>query len=309
MSAVSVLIPSLHGGTRLVALVEQLTGAGAEVRVADNGMPVEAAADAARAGAAVLEMGANLGFARAVNAVAADARGRTLVVLNDDIEAGAGFLEALVGGIGDAGMAGGVLLKAEQPRLIETAGIVVDRFLGAYDHLQDHDVAVLDGEPPPPLGPSGGAAAFDREVFRRAGGYDPGFFAYFEDVDLALRLRIAGERCALVTQARALHAGSATLGYDSVAKAAIVGASRGRLIRKYGLLHSPATAGWVLAVEGLAVLELARRHRSLSPARARIHGYRDCGDRAPRPGRGLADVTLRDGLRRRHARSVRVTAS
>ena len=306
MKAVSALIPSLHGGTRLVALAEQLGGAGAEVLVADNGMSAEAVAETGRAGAAVFGMGANVGFARALNSLAAAARGRTLVVLNDDIEPEPGFLDALVDGVGRSGMASGVLLKAEQPRLIETAGIVVDRFLGSYDHLQDHDVTVLDGPVAAPLGPTGGAAAFDREVFDRAGGYDTGFFAYFEDVDLALRLRMAGERCALVPQARALHAVSSTLGYDSVAKAAAVGASRGRLVRKYSLLHSPVGAGWILATETVTALELTRRHRSLAPARARTQGFMACSDRLDRPDAALADVTLRDGLRRRYARSLRM---
>ncbi len=306
MSAVSVLIPSLRGGGRLVTLAEQLTGAGAEVWVADNGMLEQDAADLARAGATVRAMGTNLGFGRAVNALAADARGRTLVVLNDDIEAPAGFLEALVAGIGDAAMASGVLLKAEQPCLIESAGVVIDRCLGAYDYLQDLSVDVL-ATAPAPLGPTGGAAAFRRDAFERAGGYDEGFFAYFEDVDLALRLRMAGKRCVLAGDARALHVGSATLGYDSLAKAAMVGASRGRLVRKYGLLRAPTTAAWVLATESLTALELARRHRSPAPARARVDGYRECDVRAPRPARELATVTLRDGLRRRHVRSRRET--
>jgi GT2 family glycosyltransferase len=306
MTAVSALIPSFHGGARLVALAEQFAGAGADVCVADNGMPAEAAAEVRRAGAAVFRMGANLGFARAVNSLAAAARGRTLVVLNDDIEPEPGFLDALVDGLGRHGMAAGVLLKAERPRLIETAGIVVDRFLGAYDHLQDRDVAVLDGPLAAPLGPTGGAAAFDRKAFDRVGGYDTGFFAYFEDVDIALRLRMAGEQCALVPQARALHAGSSTLGYDSLAKAATVGASRGRLVRKYGLLRSPAGAGWILATEAVTALELTRRHRSLAPARARARGFMACSDRLDRPGVDVADVTLRDGLRRRYARSLRM---
>jgi GT2 family glycosyltransferase len=306
MKAVSALIPSLHGGARMNSLAEQIAGAGAEVLVADNGMSSEAVADAQRAGARVVGMGANVGFARAVNSLAAAARGRTLVILNDDIEPEPAFLDALVDGLGRSGMASGVLLKAEQPRLIETAGIVVDRFLGAYDHLQDQDVTVLEGPVAAPLGPTGGAAAFNREAFDRAGGYDTGFFAYFEDVDLALRLALAGERCALVPQARALHAVSSTLGYDSLAKATVVGASRGRLVRKYGLLRSPVGAAWILATETVTALELTRRHRSLAPARARARGFMVCRDRLERPKAGVADVTLRDGVRRRYARSLRM---
>ena len=309
MSRVSVVVPSLRGGARLVALTRRLAADGAEVRIADNGMPAADAAELAAIGATIVAMDGNAGFARAVNAAAGGAGGAALVVLNDDIEPCDGFLEALVARLADAAMVAGVLLKGEAPELVETAGIVIDRQLGAYDHLQDEPVSVLDGAVGPPLGPSGGAAAFRRAAFDGAGGYDPGFFAYFEDVDLAIRLRLAGERCALARDARAVHAGSATLGYDSVGKAMLVGAGRGRLVRKYGLLRSPASAAWVLATETATALELARRHRSLGPAKARWRGYADCDARAARPPAALADISLRDGLRRRYARSLRVTGA
>ena len=307
MSRVSVVVPSLRGGPRLVELARRITGDGAEVRIADNGMPAPAAADLADSGATLVAMDGNAGFARAVNAAAAGSGGSALVVLNDDLELREGFLDALVAPLDRAAMVAGVLLKAEAPGVVETAGIVIDRYLGAYDHLQDEPVCVLDGDVAAPFGPSGGAAAFRREAFDGAGGYDPGFFAYFEDVDLAIRMRLAGERCVLARDARALHIGSATLGYDSVRKATLVGASRGRLVRKYGLLRSPGSAAWVLTTEAATALELARRHRSLAPAKARWHGYASCEARATTPPPALAGVTLRDGLRRRYARSLRAT--
>jgi N-acetylglucosaminyl-diphospho-decaprenol L-rhamnosyltransferase len=309
VSRVSVVVPSLRGGSRLVELARRLTGDGAEVRIADNGMPAPAAAELADSGATVVAMDGNAGFARAVNAAAAGAGGSALVVLNDDLELWDGFLDALVAPLDDVAMVAGVLLKAEAPGIVETAGIVIDRYLGAYDHLQDEPVSILDAEVAPPLGPSGGAAAFRREAFDGAGGYDPGFFAYFEDVDLAIRLRLAGERCVVARGARAVHVGSATLGYDSARKAALVGASRGRLVRKYGLLRSPGSGAWVLATETVTALELARRHRSLAPAKARWRGYATCEARMTRPPAALAGVPLRAGLRRRYKRSMRATVA
>ena len=307
MNSVCAVIPSLNGGTRLAELAGELVGSGAQVRVADNGMPAEIAAGVARAGATVVAMNGNVGFGRAVNAAAADAPGGALVVLNDDLEPCPGLLEALVAALDGAAMASGILLKAEAREIVETAGVVVDRHLGVYDHLQDLPLAALHADAPAPLGPTGGAAAFRRAAFDRVGGFDPGFFAYFEDVDLAIRLRLAGERCALAAAARAVHVGSATLGYDSVAKAMLVGAGRGRLVRKYGLLRSPGSAAWVLATEAAATLELTRRHRSLGPARARVSGFRACRERSPRPPVAAATVGLRDGLARRYGRSRRVT--
>ena len=53
MSRVSVVVPSLRGGARLVALVRRLRAEGAELRIADNGMPAADAAELAALGATV----------------------------------------------------------------------------------------------------------------------------------------------------------------------------------------------------------------------------------------------------------------
>lgn len=58
--------------------------------------------------------------------------------------------------------------------------------------------------------PCAAAAFFRRSVFVDAGGFDEHFFCYFEDVDLAFRLRLKGERCLYVPDAVVEHVGSAT---------------------------------------------------------------------------------------------------
>ena len=62
----------------------------------------------------------------------------------------------------------------------------------------------------PVPGVSATAALFRRETFLGAGGFAESFFAWYEDVDLSLRLRRAGARFACVPAARARHAGTAT---------------------------------------------------------------------------------------------------
>ena len=52
------------------------------------------------------------------------------------------------------------------------------------------------------FGPSGAAAFYRRDWLIRVGGFDERFFCYFEDVDLNLRLQVAGGRCLYVPEAR-----------------------------------------------------------------------------------------------------------
>ena len=63
--------------------------------------------------------------------------------------------------------------------------------------------------------PCAAAAMYRRDVFLDAGGFDESFFCYFEDVDLAFRLRLLGQRCLYVPSAKVEHVGSATTARQS----------------------------------------------------------------------------------------------
>lgn len=56
------------------------------------------------------------------------------------------------------------------------------------------------------------AALYRRDALLAVGGFDESFFCYYEDTDLAFRLRLAGHRCLYVPAAVARHVGSATTG-------------------------------------------------------------------------------------------------
>ena len=58
--------------------------------------------------------------------------------------------------------------------------------------------------------PCAAAALYRRDAFVAVGGFDERYFCYVEDVDLAFRLRLAGERCVQVTDARVHHVGGAS---------------------------------------------------------------------------------------------------
>jgi len=77
---------------------------------------------------------------------------------------------------------------------------------------RDHGIS--EGQTPRSMGeifsPCAAAAMYRRDVFLDAGGFDESFFCYFEDVDLAFRLRLLDQRCLYVPSAKVEHVGSAT---------------------------------------------------------------------------------------------------
>ncbi len=62
---------------------------------------------------------------------------------------------------------------------------------------------------------SGAALMTRRDAFFEVGMFDEDFFLYHDDADYSWRLRLAGYRVLCITDARALHYGSATLGPES----------------------------------------------------------------------------------------------
>jgi GT2 family glycosyltransferase len=65
------------------------------------------------------------------------------------------------------------------------------------------------------FGPCAAAALYRRDAFVEAGSFDESFFCYFEDMDLAFRLRLLGHRCLYVPDAVVRHVGSALTGRRS----------------------------------------------------------------------------------------------
>jgi GT2 family glycosyltransferase len=269
-------------------LLGSLAGAGDgfETIVVDNGTGSAELEEATEEldEAWVLRLERNLGYGRAVNAAARRARGAALVLLNDDSVVEEGYVERIARALDPGGrevMAAGVMRDARSPDLIETAGIELDRTLLAYDYLNGEPLSALDcaGDP---AGPSGAAAAFDREAFLAAGGFDERLFAYLEDVDLVLRLRREGGRCRLAREALGTHAHSATLGPGSARKDYLAGYGRGYLLRKWNVI-SPRRLPSVLVREVPQTVVQSVLDRNLGPVRGRVNGLRTAVPTEPYP--------------------------
>jgi N-acetylglucosaminyl-diphospho-decaprenol L-rhamnosyltransferase len=180
--------------------------------------------------------------------------------------------------------------------MVDGFGIEVDTTLNAYNRLRHRPPTEAPGRL---LGPSGGAAAYRREGWEAAGGFDEAFFAYGEDVDLALRLRLAGWEAAAAPDARGVHLGGATAGVDSPFQRHHGGFARGFILRRYGVLRSRAALR-ALITEALVVGWGLLRHRTTVPLRGRIAGWRAAGSRRLTVPSGAVDesITFRETVRR-----------
>jgi N-acetylglucosaminyl-diphospho-decaprenol L-rhamnosyltransferase len=274
-------VPTVRGGPTLARLLASLSGQPGvlEILVVANAVPdpglegIGLESDPVR----LIRLGENVGYGRAVNLAAREARGDALVLLNDDCTCEPGYVEAVAGGLDPAAgvtMAAGVMLGARDPARIDTAGIEIGHGLLAFDYLNGEPVAELEKDALDPLGPSGAVAAFDRRAFLDADGFDESLFAYQEDVDLVLRMRLAGGRCRLVAEARGLHEHSGTLGSGSARKNYLMGFGRGYLLRKWGVLRDPRRAVTALAADTVICAGQAVFDRNLAGIRGRIRGYR-----------------------------------
>lgn len=102
------------------------------------------------------------------------------------------------------------LRNADRPELLDGAGDAYHVSGLAWRIGHGSPALAESGAVREVFGPCGAAALLERAAFLEVGGFDPRFFCYFEDVDLACRLRLRGHRCLYVPGARVLHIGSAS---------------------------------------------------------------------------------------------------
>jgi GT2 family glycosyltransferase len=307
-----VVVPTHVGGPQLERLLDSLARQTVTSRtiVVDNDAPEGVAELVARHEFAEhLRLEENAGFGRAVNLAAARTDDDALVLVNDDCVCQPRFAEELVSALDPANgvvMAAGVLLEAHDPETVDTAGMELDETLLVFDYLNGSPASSLGPETPAPIGPSAASAAFDRAAFVDAGRFDENLFAYWEDVDLVLRLVRDGGRCALAAGARGTHKHSATLGSGSREKDYLTGFGRGYVLRKWGVLGSPGRLARVVLQDAVICAGQAVFDRTPAGVRGRRDGFAAAAavPRQPYPAhllgsRSAASSSLERRLRRR----------
>jgi GT2 family glycosyltransferase/glycosyltransferase involved in cell wall biosynthesis len=170
------------------------------------------------AGIRVHQNASNLGFLRSCNAAATLARGRTLLLLNNDTRVLPGWLDALLDIFAtspNAGLAGSKLLYPDGT--LQEAGAIIWRDGSAWNYGRNDD-------PNRPVYTharqvdyvSGASIAVPADLWASLGGFDELFLpAYCEDADLALRLRTAGREVWFQPLSRVIHYEGRTSGTDT----------------------------------------------------------------------------------------------
>ncbi len=210
----SIVVPNWNGRRWLdgclAALAAQALAPG-EIIVVDNGSG-DGSVDYLRHAhpeVRVIALARNTGFAHAANVGLAGARGELVALINTDVELAPDWLARTVATLRAHPEAASVackMLSLDRPEIVYDAGDVLRRD-GVCE--QRGRFGPDDGRWDAPgeiFGACAGAALYRRAVVLELGGFDERYFAYLEDVDLALRLRLAGWSCRY-EPAVALHAG------------------------------------------------------------------------------------------------------
>lgn len=215
---VSVVVVAWNAGEALRACLGSLAAQNErdfEVVVVDNGSQDGSAAWVARQhpGVRLVALAQNTGFAEGCNRGIAAARGRWIATLNDDARPDAEWLASLArvarAAPATLGMLQSRILRLERPGELASTGVE----LAPDGCFADRDAGRPVGEGasgPEVFCPSAAAALYRREMLDQVtlstGVFDRGYFAYFEDVDLGWRCRLAGWEARYVPEATVLHA-------------------------------------------------------------------------------------------------------
>ncbi len=159
----------------------------------------------------LIRLDENLGFAVANNIGIRAADSPFIALLNNDTIVDADWLEEMITAVSspDIGMVAPCIVRWNEPHLLDSAGIRVDRTGTAWNRGWGKRVETA-AEGRFVFGPSGAAALYRQAMLDEIGLFDETYFAYYEDVDLAWRARRAGWKCWYTPHARVRHWHSAT---------------------------------------------------------------------------------------------------
>lgn len=159
----------------------------------------------------------NLGFAGGNNLAAQSASGEYLVLLNSDAFPEPDWLSTLhQAALTHPGHCfASRLLQADNPAFLDGEWNVYHASGLAWRKNHNQPAAKSALSPRLVMSACAAASAYPRHAFEQVGGFDEDFFAYMEDLDLDMRLQLAGYPFLYLPQATVRHVGSGSTGYRS----------------------------------------------------------------------------------------------
>jgi GT2 family glycosyltransferase len=216
----SVVIPTYNGRHLLETCLASIErhrpeSIALEVIVADDASTDDTASWLARHHPEVrlVRLAANGGFCQAANAGIRAARGRFIQLLNNDTEVTPGWLEAGLALFDDpkVGSVAPLVLMRSDPTRVDSAGDGYALTGWPYKRGHGQPARLWENRPEEQVfGASASSAFYRASALRMVGGFDPAYGSYYEDVDLAFRLRWVGYSCVFTPKCRVLHDVSAT---------------------------------------------------------------------------------------------------
>lgn len=105
---------------------------------------------------------------------------------------------------------GSKLVCETEPKLLDGTGDAYHLSGKAWRMNHKKPIAAIQNEVKEIFSPCAAAALYRRDIFESIDGFDERFFCYYEDIDLAFRLRLLGHKCCYIPTAVVAHTGSAT---------------------------------------------------------------------------------------------------
>ena len=214
-SALTVVIPTHNGRERLCRCLDSLRAQSqppSAIIVVDDASSDGTAAVIAEVfpEVRVVTRASNGGFCKAINEGLRMANTEAVMTLNDDMTLAPDALERLMAAWSDEVVVGPLILFDDDPGIVYAAG---DRLLsnGRPESIGFRQSLEHFSSEEPIAGITAGAAIYPRALLEQIGGFDERFVAYFDDMDVSLRLRWLGIEPVLVREAIARHEGAASI--------------------------------------------------------------------------------------------------
>lgn len=170
----------------------------------------------------IIDLSENTGFAKgnnlAIQAAFKDPAVKYIATINNDTKVDSEWLAQMVEMIEKNDGIGLIAPKINffyEPELIDSTGIIIGRDGGGMNRgFKEKDIGQYE-KTEEIFGACAGAALYSREMLEKImlnenEYFDNAHFAYYEDLDLAWRARLAGYKCFYVPRAKVWHVHSAT---------------------------------------------------------------------------------------------------